>query len=68
MADVTSFPQITAPVRVMAILGVKTIVITNAAGGLNRSYNVGDIMVMRDHLFFPGLAGLNPLIGPNMEQ
>ncbi|XP_022100933.1 purine nucleoside phosphorylase-like [Acanthaster planci] len=60
--------KITAPVRVMNLLGVKTLFITNAAGGMNRSYNVGDIMIMKDHLFIPGLAGLNPLVGPNMQQ
>jgi len=55
----------TFPVRVGAHLGVETLVVTNAAGGLNRSFKVGDVMVMSDHLFIPGMAGRNPLVGLN---
>lgn len=60
--------QITFPVRVMHRLGVGTLIITNAAGGLNPSFNVGDLMLMSDHINFPGLAGQNPLRGPNDER
>ncbi|XP_038070117.1 purine nucleoside phosphorylase-like [Patiria miniata] len=60
--------KIASPVRVMSLLGVKTLFITNAAGGMNKNYNVGDVMIIKDHLFFPGLAGMNPLVGPNMSQ
>ena len=56
------------PVRVMHLMGVKTLVVTNAAGGLNSSYNMGDIMLMKDHFNLCGMAGQNPLIGPNEER
>jgi purine-nucleoside phosphorylase len=60
--------RITFPVRVMHALGVKTTILTNAAGGLNPDYNVGDLMLIRDHLNIPGMAGHNPLRGPNDES
>jgi len=53
------------PVRVMKLLGIHTIIITNAVGGLNQQYKVGDIMLVRDHLNLPGLTGMNPLQGQN---
>lgn len=53
------------PVRVMHLLGVKTLVVTNAAGGLNPDFNVGDIMIMKDHINLAGMTGCNALIGPN---
>ena len=57
--------QITFPVRVMRALGVETLIVTNAAGGLNPSYRPGDLMLIHNHLNFPGMAGFNPLRGPN---
>ncbi|XP_071785587.1 purine nucleoside phosphorylase-like [Asterias amurensis] len=60
--------KLAAPVRVMSLLGVQTLVVTNAAGAMNKSYKVGDIMLMKDHLYLPGMAGNNPLVGPNMEK
>ncbi|MEZ4516269.1 MAG: purine-nucleoside phosphorylase [Chloroflexota bacterium] len=57
--------QLALPPRVMHALGVKTLILTNAAGGLNPSFQAGDLMVIRDHLNFPGMAGHNPLYGPN---
>ena len=63
-----SMSQITLPVRVMAILGIHTLIVTNAAGGLNKNFNVGDLMLINDHLNLPGLAGQNPLRGPNDES
>ncbi|KAJ7388055.1 hypothetical protein OS493_040138 [Desmophyllum pertusum] len=60
--------QITLPVRVMAHLGVKTLIVTNAAGGLNRKYSVGDIMVVKDHINLAGLTGESPLRGVNDDR
>lgn len=60
--------QLALPVRVMGALGVTTLILTNAAGGLNPSFQAGDLMVIRDHLNFPGLAGHNPLFGPNDDS
>ncbi len=54
--------QITFPVRVMKALGVETIVVTNAAGGANTSFNAGDLMLITDHI---NLSGSNPLFGTN---
>lgn len=56
------------PVRVMFLMGVRTIIITNAAGGLNPEFNVGDLMLIKDHIFFPGLAAHSPLRGPNDDR
>lgn len=53
------------PVRVMKLVGCTHLIATNAAGGLNKSYEVGDIMVLKDHINFMGFAGNNPLQGPN---
>ncbi|MFD0681002.1 MULTISPECIES: purine-nucleoside phosphorylase [unclassified Paenibacillus] len=53
------------PVRVMKELGVKTLIVTNAAGGVNTSYEVGDLMLIKDHINF---TFHNPLIGPNFNE
>lgn len=60
--------QVTYPVRVFYLLGVKTLIVTNAAGGLNETYSVGDIMLIKDHINMPGFAGQNPLCGHNDER
>jgi len=56
------------PVRVMKLFGVTHLVCTNAAGGLNATYNVGDIMLIKDHINLPGFAGESPLRGRNDER
>ncbi|XP_043953246.1 purine nucleoside phosphorylase 5a [Gambusia affinis] len=60
--------KITLPMRIFKLLGVQTVVITNAAGGLNQDFKVGDIMIIKDHINLPGFAGNNPLVGPNDER
>lgn len=57
--------DVTFGVRLLRDLGATTLIVTNAAGGLNPEYQGGDLMVISDHVNLPGLAGLNPLIGPN---
>ncbi len=56
--------EITLPIRVLAALGVKTVVLTNACGGVNLDFRPGDLMLISDHINF---SGTNPLIGPNMD-
>ena len=60
--------EITFPIRVMRRLGVETLVLTNAAGGLNPDFQAGNLMLIVDHINFVGMAGHNPLIGPNVES
>lgn len=60
-----SAQNVVYPIRVMKLLGVETLLLSNAAGGVNTSYNVGDIMIIKDHIsqFTP-----NPLIGKNIAE
>ncbi|WP_124727267.1 purine-nucleoside phosphorylase [Staphylospora marina] len=57
--------EVVFPVYVMKALGVQVLIATNAAGGMNRGFKAGDLMVLTDHLNF---TGSNPLIGPNHEE
>jgi purine-nucleoside phosphorylase len=60
-----SLQQVVFPVRVMKFLGIKKLFISNASGGVNPAFKVGDLMIIRDHInLFPG----NPLIGKNIEE
>ncbi|MEZ4708304.1 MAG: purine-nucleoside phosphorylase [Caldilineaceae bacterium] len=60
--------QLTLPVRVMQRLGIETLILTNAAGGVNKMFQVGDLMVIDDHLNLLGMSGNNPLRGPNQDE
>ena len=55
---------VTLPVRVMTLIGIKYLFVSNAAGGVNYDYKVGDLMIIRDHICLQP----NPLIGPNMDE
>lgn len=60
--------EVTLPVRVMQRLGVQTVILTNAAGGLNPAFATGDLMLIEDHINLVGMAGHNPLRGPNLDS
>ncbi|KMJ59830.1 purine nucleoside phosphorylase [Bacillus sp. LL01] len=57
--------KVTFPVRVMKYLGVEKLIVTNAAGGVNESFEAGDLMILTDHI---NNMGTNPLIGPNNNE
>jgi len=60
-----STSEVVFPIRVLKFLGIKTLLISNAAGGINRTYKVGDLMIIKDHI---SLYTINPLIGKNQEE
>jgi len=63
-----SMAAATYPIRVMQQMGIKVLIVTNAAGGVDPSYKPGDLMLIQDHLNLPGMAGHNPLHGPNDDR
>jgi purine-nucleoside phosphorylase len=60
--------QVTFPVRVLRALGCETLIVTNAAGGLRPDWAIGDLMLITDQIFLPGMAGHHPLRGQNDER
>jgi len=60
--------QVTLPIRVMQRMGIKNLVVTNAAGGVNPDFTPGDVMLIVDQINIVGMAGLNPLSGPNLDE
>ncbi|MFN8400868.1 MAG: purine-nucleoside phosphorylase [Anaerolineales bacterium] len=60
--------EVTLPVRVMHRLGVHSLFVTNAAGGVNENFVPGDVMLITDQLNLMGMSGLNPLMGPNLDE
>ena len=60
-----SMQEVTFPIRVLAQLGAKALIVTNAAGGLNLRYKKGELVLIEDHI---NLMGMNPLVGPNEDR
>ena len=60
--------QIGFPIRVMIRLGIKVLVVTNAAGAVNGAFEPGKVMLITDHLSLMAMAGQNPLLGPNIDE
>ena len=60
-----SSQEVVFPIRVLALLGIKTLLLSNAAGGVNTSFKVGDIMLITDHI---GIDMVNPLLGKNIDE
>ncbi|KAK2739030.1 hypothetical protein FQN57_006712 [Myotisia sp. PD_48] len=63
-----SMEKVTFPVRLFKALGVEVVIVTNACGGLNPEYAVGDVVLLNDHLFLAGISGSHPLRGPNANE
>ncbi len=63
-----SMAEVVLPIRVMQRLGVEVLIVTNAAGAVNPNFAPGDLMLIKDHIALFGMTGLNPLIGPNLDE
>jgi purine-nucleoside phosphorylase len=63
-----SMAQVTLPIRVMQRLGIEALIVTNAAGGVHPDFQPGDVMLITDNLNLMGMSGLNPLMGPNLDE
>jgi len=63
-----SMAQICLPVRVMQRMGIEILIVTNAAGAVNPSFNPGELMLITDHINLIGMAGQSPLRGPNLDE
>jgi purine-nucleoside phosphorylase len=63
-----SMSSIGLPIRVMQNIGVETLIVTNAAGAVNPEFEPGELMLIRDHINLIGMAGENPLRGPNLDD
>ncbi|XP_067365285.1 purine nucleoside phosphorylase 4b isoform X2 [Channa argus] len=63
-----SLCQVTFPIRIFKLMGVESVLVTNASGGICPDFKVGDIMIIKDHINLPGFAGQHPLCGPNDER
>ncbi len=59
------YPELAQPVRILHLLGIESLIVTNAAGGVNPTYNVGDLMLISDQI---KLTGVSPLFGPNLDE
>ena len=60
-----SMRELTFPIYVLKAIGIESLIVTNACGGINESFNPGDLMLIKDHI---NITGLNPLIGDNDER
>lgn len=60
--------ETTFPVRVGKLLGIETVIVTNAAGGVRPGFVPGELMLIEDHINMPGLSGYHPLRGPNLDE
>jgi len=63
-----SMGRVTLPVRILQRLGMEILIVTNAAGAINPDFEPGDVMIITDHISMMGMAGLNPLRGPNLDE
>lgn len=60
--------QVTLPVRIMQRMGIPSMIVTNAAGGVHPAFEPGDVMLITDQINLMGMSGLNPLMGPNLDE